>query len=111
MLELVENDTLDAISGDPNNVEVEKTEDAKDESNDTEDDETPDFMNIPEDVEEEVEMLTSKTTTAIKKALKEYRDNGGDEVYIKDCLKKMKRADFFEPHGQKMLVEITEKLS
>ena len=112
MLELVENDTLDAISGNPNNVEVEKTEDAKDESEDTEDDETPDFMNIPDDVEgDTVEMLTSKTTTAIKKALKEYRDNGGDEVYIKDCLKKMKRADFYEPHGQKMLVEITEKLS
>lgn len=107
MLELVENDTLDAISGDPDNVEVETSDKIE-----TEDDETPDFMNIPDDIEgDEVEMLTPKTTTAIKKALKELRGAGGDEVYIKDCLVKMKKANFYEPHGQKMLVEITDKIS
>ena len=108
MLELVENDTLDAISGDPDNVEVEKPET----SEETEDDETPDFMKIPDDIEgDEVEMLTPKTEKAIKVALKKLREAGGDEVYIKDCLVKMKKTNFYEPHGQKMLVEITDKLS
>jgi len=117
MLELVENDTLDAISGNPKNEKVEKpVEDPEEEAQDEEDEEDDNdddadaFMNIPEGVDEEVEWLSEKTTKAIKSALKKLRDAGGDEVYIKNCLMKMKRPDFFEPQGQALLVEITEKM-
>lgn len=111
MLELVENDTIDATSGDPKNEPAQKKEEkSAPQRPETPADEMPDFMNIPDGVDEEVEMLTPKTTTAIKKALKDLRDAGGDEKYIKDCLIKMKSNNFFEPDGQKMLVEITEKL-
>ena len=118
MLELVENDTLDAISGNPDNVEVDE-DDEEDEKpkkaskpveKDDDEDEPDGFMNIPEDgLGDEVEWLSEKTEKAIKTALKKYRDAGGDETYIKECLMKMKSNNFFEPHGQKLLVEITEK--
>lgn len=115
MLELVENDTLDASSGNPKNEKVEKpVKEEKESAPKKPDTPAPDdsFMNIPEDSPEEIpfEAPTEKTVKAIKKALKELRDNGGDEKYIKDCLFAMKNHNFLEYDAQRLLVEITEKL-
>lgn len=115
MLELVENDTLDASSGNPKNEEVEKpVKEEKESAPKKPETPAPDdsFMNIPEGSPEEIpfEAPTEKTVKAIKKALKELRDNGGDEKYIKDCLFAMKNHNFLEYDAQRLLVEITEKL-
>jgi hypothetical protein len=111
MLELVEtDDVLDATSGKPEKKEERKGGKKNDEFLEGGDEPDDDFMNIPEGSPEYIEMLDPKTEKAIKKALRQYRDNDGDEDYIKECLLKMKKPYFSEQDGQAMLVEITEKL-
>ena len=101
---------IDATSGKPEKKEERKGGKKNDEFLEGGDEPDDDFMNIPEGSPEYIEMLDPKTEKAIKKALRQYRDNDGDEDYIKECLLKMKKPYFSEQDGQAMLVEITEKL-
>ena len=115
MLELVEQDINDAISGSDKIVPAKEAISSKtkpkkaDESSNKKTEDDPNWMKVPEGTDEEIEMLTPKTEKAIKGALKELRDKDGDEVYIKDCLMRLKNM-MYEPEAQKLLVEVTEKL-
>lgn len=57
----------------------------------------------------DVAPLSDKTLKAIKKALKELRENGDNEDYITECIKQLQSYNS-EADGQKLLTEITEKL-
>lgn len=107
LLDIVEADTVDAVSDKPTDEDGKKVE-------------TPEKSNRPATVEERQEVkkelinedgkATETQVKAIKNGLKKLRDKDGDyESYVSECVKKLK-AGITKTEAEDMLIEIGNKI-